>query len=197
MIEIRYTGDALWERIERAVEKVKERLRRVTSALNEAHIPYAVVGGNAVQLWVAQVDEAAVRNTRDVDIVLNRKDIDAAKEALIPAGFVFQEVAGVPRFLDGPEGAPREAVHVVYAGEKVRADYLEAAPEVDRFELIKSMRTLAFPELVRMKLTSHRLKDRVHLQDMISVGLIDETWLERFSPELRARLKELLDNPEG
>lgn len=197
MIEIRYTDDALWERIERAVEKVKERLRRVTSALNEAHIPYAVVGGNAVQLWVAQVDEAAVRNTRDVDIVLNRKDIDAAKEALIPAGFVFQEVAGVPRFLDGPEGTPREAVHVVYAGEKVRADYLEAAPEVDRFELIKSMRTLAFPELVRMKLTSHRLKDRVHLQDMISVGLIDETWLERFSPELRARLKELLDNPEG
>lgn len=197
MIEIRHTGDALWERIERAVEKVKERLTRVTSALNEAHIPYAVVGGNAVQLWVAQVDEAAVRNTRDVDIVLNRKDIDAAKEALIPAGFVFQQVAGVPIFLDGPEGTPREAVRVVFAGEKVRADYLEAAPEVDRFELIKSMRTLAFPEPVRMKLTSHRLKDRVHLQDMISVGLIDETWLERFSPELRARLKELLDNPEG
>jgi hypothetical protein len=61
MIEIKYTGDALWERIERAVEKVKDRLRRVTSALNDAHIPFAVIGGNAVQLWVAQVDESAVR----------------------------------------------------------------------------------------------------------------------------------------
>lgn len=61
MVEIKYTGDALWERIERAVEKVKERLRRVTSTLNDAGIPYAVIGGNAVQLWVAQVDESAVR----------------------------------------------------------------------------------------------------------------------------------------
>lgn len=197
MVEIKYTGDALWERIERAVEKVKERLQRVTCALNDAGIPYAVIGGNAVQLWVAQVDEAAVRNTRDVDIVLNRKDIDAAIQALAPVGFVFQEVAAVPMFLDGPDGSPRDAVHVVYAGEKVRAEHSETAPQVEQFEWLKSMRTLTFAELVRMKLTSHRLKDRVHLLDMISVGLIDESWLDRFSPELRSRLKELLENPDG
>jgi hypothetical protein len=71
MIEVRFTGDALWERIERAVEKVKQRSRRVTRALNAAGIPYAVIGGNAVQHWVAQVDESVVRNTRDVDIILN------------------------------------------------------------------------------------------------------------------------------
>lgn len=28
MIEIKHTGDALWERIERAVEKVKDRRKR-------------------------------------------------------------------------------------------------------------------------------------------------------------------------
>jgi len=56
MVVIRYTGDALWERIERAVEKVKDRLRRVTQALDAKEIAYAVVGGNAVQIWVAQVD---------------------------------------------------------------------------------------------------------------------------------------------
>ena len=69
MIEVKYTGDELWERIERAVDIVKDRLRRVTRALNEANIPYAVIGGNAVQHWVAQVDESVVRNTRDVDII--------------------------------------------------------------------------------------------------------------------------------
>ncbi len=197
MIEIKYTGDELWARIERAVEKVKERLRRVTNALNDAGIPYAVIGGNAVQLWVAQVDESAVRTTRDVDIVLNRADMDAAKRALEPNGFRFQEVAGVPMFLDGPEGTPRDAVHVIFAGEKVRAEYSETAPTVEHVEMIKSMRTLAFPELIRMKLTSHRLKDRVHIQDLISVGLVDESWLDRFSPELRLRLKALLDDPDG
>lgn len=197
MIEIKFTGDALWNRIERAVEKVKDRLRRVTGALDVAAIPYAVIGGNAVQLWVAQVDESAVRNTRDVDILLNRNDLDAAKIALAPVGFVFQEVSGVPMFLDSPDGTPRDAVHIVFAGEKVRANDSEAAPDIGRIELIKSIRTLTFPELVRMKLTSFRYRDRVHLQDLISVGLIDESWLERFSPELRQRLKELLDNPDG
>ena len=48
-----------------------------------------------------------------------------------------------------------------------------------------------------MKLTSFRLKDRVHLLDMIDVGLLDESWRERFQPELAERLQELLDNPDG
>jgi 23S rRNA maturation mini-RNase III len=43
MVEVKYVGDALWERIERAVEIVKDRLRRVTTALNSAEVPYAVI----------------------------------------------------------------------------------------------------------------------------------------------------------
>ena len=56
MVEFKYTGDALWDRIERAVEIVKQRTRRVTEALNAANVPYAIIGGNAVQHWVGQVD---------------------------------------------------------------------------------------------------------------------------------------------
>jgi hypothetical protein len=56
---------------------------------------------------------------------------------------------------------------------------------------------IALESLVRMKLTSHRLKDRVHIQDMIQVGLIDRTWLGKFTPELAARLRELIDSPES
>src|SRR4051794_8809192 len=36
------------DRMERAVAKVRERLLRATAALNQAGVPYAVVGGNAV-----------------------------------------------------------------------------------------------------------------------------------------------------
>ena len=53
-----------------AAEKVKERLRRATLALDAADVPYAVVGGNAVAEWVARIDEEAVRNTRDVDLLV-------------------------------------------------------------------------------------------------------------------------------
>ncbi len=58
-------------------------------------------------------------------------------------------------------------------------------------------RTLTLEALVRMKLTSNLDKDRVHIRDMISIGLIDESWLPRYSLQLQSRLKELLDDPEG
>src|SRR5229473_1798308 len=76
-----------WERTALAVEKVKDRLRRTSAALNEAGVAYAVVGGNAVAEWVGRVDEAAVRNTQDVDILIRRSDFEAAKRALEVAGF--------------------------------------------------------------------------------------------------------------
>jgi hypothetical protein len=51
--------------------------------------------------------------------------------------------------------------------------------------------------LVRMKLTAFRDKDRVHLRDLIGVGLVDDGWLLRVPTALRPRLQELLDTPEG
>lgn len=197
MVAIRYTGDALWDRIERAVEKVKDRLKRVASALDGAGIPYAVVGGNAVQIWVAQVDEAAVRNTRDVDIVLNRSDLEKAKSALAQVGFQYRHTKGVDIFLEGPDAKARDAVHVVFAGEKVRPEYAEPVPSIDECERIQDVSTLPLESLVRMKLTSYRRKDQLHLIDMLDVGLIDATWLPRFSAELQARLQELIDTPDG
>ena len=197
MVEIKYSGDELWARIERAVEKVKERLRRVTKALNEADVPYAVIGGNAVQHWVAQVDESVVRNTRDVDIILNESDLDRATAALEQVGFIYRRAASVSMFLDGPNAKARDAVHVVFAGKKVREEYPEPVPMIDDYELIEEAKTLPLEALVRMKLTSFRDKDRVHIRDMISVQLIDDSWPARLSPELRVRLQELLDDPDG
>jgi hypothetical protein len=199
MVEIRFTGDALWKRIERAVDQVKNRLKRVTRALNAAGIPYAVavIGGNAVQHWVAQVDESVMRNTRDVDIILNRNDLAEAIPALEKEGFIYRHSTGVSMFLDGSDAKARDAVPVVFAGEKVREDYPEPVPLIDDFALIEDVRTLPLEKLVRMKLISFRDKDRVHLRDMISIGMIDESWLDRLSSVLGNRLRELLDDPDG
>lgn len=197
MTQLRLTGDALWERIEIAVDTVRERLRRVSSALDGAGVRYAVIGGNAVQIWVAQVDESVVRNTRDVDILIDRTDLEVATRALVAVGFRYRETAGVAMFLDGPTAGARDAVHVIFAGEKVRADYSEAAPGLADRERVKDLSTLPLEALVRMKLTSYRRKDQVHILDMLSVGLLDESWVARFSPELQVRLQELIDDPEG
>ena len=196
-IPFHLTGEALWRRMERAVEKIQERLEKTARTLEQAGIPYAIIGENAVRAWVAQADEAAVRTTRDVDILLRRSDWPAAKAAMESAGFVYRHARGIDMFLDGPDAKARDAVHVLFAGEKVFPDDLVAAPDVSESENIQEHRTLTLEALVRMKLNSYRRKDQMHLLDMIDVELLDESWCARFSPELAARLKELLDNPNG
>ncbi len=113
-----------WQRMSNAVEKVRQRLLRAASALELAKVPYAVAGGNAVALWVSRVDEAAVRNTQDVDIDLRRVVLPAARKALEQAGFVYRHAASIDMFLDGENAKARDAVHIVFASEKVRGDYM-------------------------------------------------------------------------
>ena len=190
-------GPVSWERMIRAVEKVRARLDRAVAALERAGIPYAVAGGNAVAAWVSRVDETAVRNTQDVDLLLRREDLEQAKAVLTAAGFVFRHVKSVDMFLDGPGAKARDAIHIIYAGEKVSPDYVAPSPDVSEADASGPFAVVDIEPLVRMKLTSYRLKDRVHLLDMIAVGLIDESWPARFPAELSGRLQTLIDNPES
>ncbi len=186
-----------WERMIRAVEKVRERLLRAAAALESAGVPYAVTGGNAVAAWVSRVDEAAVRNTQDVDVLLRRADLPAAIVAMEAAGFVHRRSAGIDMFLDGPGAAARDAVHVLFAGEKVRAEYVLPTADVTESEAAVGHRVVSLEALVRMKLTSFRRKDQVHVLDLIDVGLVDESWPARLPETLAERLQTLLDDPDG
>jgi hypothetical protein len=187
----------------RAVEKIRERLLRAVHALEFANIPYAVIEDNAVAAWVSRVDEAAVRNTRDVDILLRRSDFEAAKRALESAGFIYRRVAnlgqaaGLDLFLDGPNASARDAVHIVFAAEKVRSDSPAPSPDISESEDADQFRVVTLDALVQMKLAAFRDKDRTHLRDLIDVGLVNPSILEKLSPELRSRMQLLFDTPEG
>ncbi len=197
MIEFRYTGEELWARMERAVERVNERLRTTVRILEEAKVPYAIVGGHAVRAWVAQVDEAALRTTQDVDVLIRPADLPLLIQAMTNAGFHYRQTAGLDMFVEHPDASAREAVHVVLAGQMVRTEDFEPNPDIEPNERANDFRTITLEMLVRMKLNSFRDKDRVHVRDMISVGLVDESWLNRFPTEIRFRLKHLLDTPNG
>jgi hypothetical protein len=180
-----------------AVEKVRQRLVRAAAALESAAVPYAVAGGNAVAAWVATVDEAAVRNTQDVDILIRRDDFIALKSALESGGFVHRHSAGLDVFLEAPNQKARDAVQVRFAGEKVKESELLANPDVTDSQTIGTFKALSLRALVQIKLTAFRDKDRTHLRDLIDVGLIDQTWPPRFPFELATRLQLLLDTPGG
>lgn len=190
-------GQFSLDRMVRAVEKVRERLLRAAGALRRAGLAYAVVGGNAVALWVSRVDEAAVRNTRDVDILVRREDFEAAKVALTGAGFVHRRSSGIEMFLDGPDAKARDAVHIVFANETVRPGEFAPAPDVSESVDAGEFRVLSLPALVFSKLTAFHDKDRTHLRDLIDVGLIDARSADGLPEALAERLRLLIENPDG
>lgn len=196
MIEFTVTGDELWARMERAVEKVNERLRRTVRILEEAQVRYAVVGGHAVRAWVAQVEEAALRTTRDVDILIRPADFPAVMAAMTAAGFHHRNTTGLDMFVEHPDASARDAVKVVMVG-KVEREGDEPNPDIEPLLRTSDFQTVTLETLVRMKLNAFRDKDRVHLRDMISLGMIDQAWCKRYPERLNARLQELLDTPDG
>lgn len=187
------------ERMVRAVERVKEQLLKATTALETGGVPYAVIGGNAVAAWVAQVDEGAVRTTRDVDILIRRTDLEAAKSAMAAAGFEYAQVAGVDLFIEGPTGKPSQGVHLLFEGERVKGSDPVPAPLVEESLQVEgiSYKVLTLEALVRMKLVANRDKDRTHIRDLVGVGLIDQTWPDKIPPALAERLRQILANPDG
>lgn len=185
-----------WERVVRAVDAVRTRLHRATASLKSAGIAHAIVDGNAVAAWVAQVDEEAVRTTKDVDIIVRRDDFERVKQTLESVGFVHRHAAGIAMFLDGTDGSPRSAVHVIFAGEFVRAGDTTPVPDPAESNLVDGLPVLSLQALVRNKLEAFRDKDRTHLRDFIDLDMIDRSWAARLPPALAARLEQLLDNPE-
>jgi len=190
-----------WEYVmkaERAVEKVAERLRRTVAALNSRNISYAVVGGNAVAIWVATKDEGAIRATKDVDVLMDRKELASAVAAMREAGFEYDEVHGVSMFMDRDDPMPSRGVHLLFTGEKVKPGDLEPVPAVKiGIRDADGVPALDLPELLTMKLIAFRDLDRVHIRDMLRVGLIGPDWVERVPAQLRSRLEEILANPDG
>ena len=175
-----------------AMERVERRLKAVAAALDEATIPYAVVGGNAVAAWVATIDPAATRTTKDVDILVRRADLQEITQALTNLGYRRENLRDLVIFVDPDEPSRRSGVHLVGASEKVRPSYAHPTPGVD--EAVREPGTFALldlPALVRMKLTSLRDIDRVHIADLLNVGLIDDRVRAALPEDLRGRLAQV------
>ncbi len=184
------------DRIEEAFQKVQDRLRRATAILEQSGLAYAVIGGNAVIHWVSQVNPAAYRFTHDVDVLVRRDDLASVTKVMETAGFRYRHVRGIDMFMDGPKNKVEDAVHLLFAEEKVRPTDLAPTPSVEESIPGNGYQVLSLGALVRMKLTSFRLKDQTHLDDMLRVGLIDASLKERLPAELVERYQKILDQFE-
>ncbi len=184
--------------VDQHVEQLFEVLRRLHAALTKAGIPYRVVGGMGVFFQVSARNPLAARLTQDVDVAIDRKDLQRIAAAVKDFGFRYRHAAGVDLLVDATKPKARSAVHFVFVREKVRPDYVEPVPDFSKPKLTEEGILLApVADLVRMKLTSFRLKDKVHLQDMDSVGLITPKIEAGLPDALRERLHELRAEEPG
>lgn len=110
---------------ENKVEQLYDVTVRLASVLENAGIPYQIVGGLAVFSHVDAVDPLGARLTRDVDIAVDRARLDEIVAAAQTAGFLYRHVAGADMLVDANEPAVRSAVHMVFAHEKVRPEEVD------------------------------------------------------------------------
>jgi hypothetical protein len=173
------------------VEQLFDRVQQLHRILKAAGIRYRIVGGLAVFIHVSERDPIRARLTADVDAAIRREDLPAVIAAAGEAGWVYRHVAGIDMLVDAERPKARSAVHLVFLNEKVRPDYLETVPDSPPDMTAEGVLLAPVTDLVRMKLTSYRLKDRVHIQDLDAVGLITPEIEANLQEVLRARLQEV------
>lgn len=169
---------------ERHVEQLIELAARFAEALTKTGIEYRIVGGLAIYLHVNTVDPLAARLTRDIDAAVSRADVEKIVRAVEPFGLQLRHVAGVDMLVDAVSPKARSSIHLVFVNEKVRPQYVASVPEFSSPSRLEGLLVAPVADLVKMKLTSFRDKDRVHVRDMDGVGLI--------TPEIEAGLPEVL-----
>jgi len=154
-------------------------LERIAIPLKSEEIPYELIGGVAVMVHVNGADSSAVRNTKDVDIMVHKADLDRIIEAAGQHGFTFDHI------------------RLVCTGEKVRPNQAIPNPPLrpEHHSILGvDVAVISVSDLVQMKLSNNRDIDRVHVDDMDQVGLITREVEKALPPNLAKRLEEIRGN---
>jgi hypothetical protein len=174
------------------VKQLFDLAHLVDEALSAAGIDYRVVGGLATYLYVEESAPDAGRLTRDIDIAVRRLDLERIEAAVAPYGFEYRHMPGEDILVEANSPSARRAVHMFFAGERVRADAPEPTPDLGQCRTINGIRLIPLEDLIRMKLTSFRLKDQVHIKDLQEAELITPEIGLAMPALLRERLREVM-----
>jgi hypothetical protein len=169
-------------------------LHKITAPLMAEGVPHELIGGLAVLVHVEEADPEHSTLTRDVDLMIRRSDLERVTEIGARHGFRFRHAAGLDMLLYGETTSARNAVHLLFSGEKVRPNQAMPNPPIrPEKKSILGVDVFIIPvaDLVRMKLSAHRDKDRVHIRSMDAAGLITAEIESALPVELQARLRHI------
>ena len=194
LVEAEKKGEVVNLAFEQNLFRLVSILDRIVGVVTDAGVAYELVGGLAVLIHLEAVDPANSIMTRDVDVMINRQDLERLKQAAAGAGFQYRHSAGLDMLLYGDEKKALNAVHLVFSGEKVRPPQAAPNPSIapeQRTIHGRTVMVIRVDDLLRMKLSAFRDKDRVHVRSLDACGLITPEMEAGLPPELIERLKHV------
>lgn len=126
--------------------------------------------------------------------MIHRSDLERVIELAEDHGFRFRHTAGLDMLMYGENISARNAVHLLFTDEKVRPNQATPNPLIspERKQILgKEVWVIRVGDLLRMKLSAYRDKDRVHTRIMDAAGLITPAIELALAPELQARLQHI------
>jgi hypothetical protein len=167
-------------------------LEGIVKALQQAGVQFEVVGGVAVNAHILALHRSRSFVTRDIDLLVNRSDLQRIAEAAESLGYHSRKMLGGYTLIR-PEQDLAEAVHLIFAGEKSKSTQPLPHPALhpeDKHLFGITIPVAPLQDLLQMKLNSLRPKDIIHLETLDEAGLITPAVEQGLSPALLERLQE-------
>jgi hypothetical protein len=167
-------------------DAVHKSMRRVAKRLERAGIPYAVVGGMAVNAHGHE------RTTKDVDLLLTVAGLAAFQRQFVPKN--YRGVEQRPRRFS--DRTSKVTLDVLVTGRfpgSGRPGPVVFPDPAEVGEIVDKVRVVNFATLLELKLAARRHSDFGDVVALIRVHDLDEAYADRLHPSVREDYIECLE----
>jgi hypothetical protein len=175
---------------------VHTTLERLAHRLDEEGIPYAIIGGMALNIHGYE------RMTRDVDVLMTTAGLEKFIERCVGRGYVPAFSGARKSFRDT---ASQVAVEILFTGEYPGDGKPKPVsfpdPATASVE-IEGIRVIILEKLIELKLASglsaaHRLRDLADVQDLIMLLKLPLEFAEKLDESVHAEYRRLWEAAQG
>jgi hypothetical protein len=167
-------------------DEVHKTMRRIVRRLGRANIPYALLGGMAVNAHRYQ------RTTGDVDLLLTPDGFEAFRRLFVPKN--YQQVPGRPRrFQDRVNYITIDFLITGRFPGSGRPGPIAFPDPATVSQVIDKRRVVNLETLVQLKLAARRYRDFGDVVELIRVNGLDESFAQRLHSTVRDDYLECLE----
>ena len=170
--------------------KVHSTLKRLSRDLEDEAIPYAIIGGMALNLW------GYTRETVDVDVLLTRDGLERFRNRLVGRGYVLAFPGASKTFRDAETKVKVEVItEGEYPGDGKPKPVVFPDPATARYSR-DGYWIVTLEKLIDLKLASglsapHRMKDLVDIQELIGMLNLPIELADQLDESVRAEYRRL------